>query len=65
MLDLEDIQTFVEVADAGGVSPIAETAKSLTVFQRTPNFSIPVGNGPMDPAYEKEIKGRLSCAPAS
>lgn len=38
------------------IPTIAETAKSLTVFQRTPNFSIPVGNGPMDPAYEKEIK---------
>ena len=35
---------------------IAKQAKHLTVFQRTPNFSIPAGNGPMDPAYERKIK---------
>ncbi|TDU32604.1 cyclohexanone monooxygenase [Panacagrimonas perspica] len=35
---------------------IASQARHLTVFQRTPNFSIPAGNGPMDPAYEKQIK---------
>lgn len=28
---------------------IAQQAKSLTVFQRTPNFSIPAGNGPVAP----------------
>ncbi|MCC6719688.1 MAG: NAD(P)/FAD-dependent oxidoreductase [Acetobacteraceae bacterium] len=31
---------------------IAEQAAQLTVFQRTPNFSIPTRNGPMDDAYE-------------
>ena len=31
---------------------IAEQASHLTVFQRTPNFSIPTRNGPMDDEYE-------------
>jgi cyclohexanone monooxygenase len=31
---------------------IAEQAKHLTVFQRTPNYSIPARNGPMTPDYE-------------
>ena len=31
---------------------IAEQAKHLTVFQRTPNFSIPSRNRPMDAEYE-------------
>ncbi len=35
---------------------IAERARSLTVFQRTPNFSIPSRNAPMDVAYEGEWK---------
>ena len=37
---------------------IAETAKNLTVFQRTANYSIPSNNGPMDPDEEVEIKSR-------
>ena len=32
---------------------IAEQAAHLTVFQRTPNFSIPTRNGPMDDEYEQ------------
>lgn len=35
---------------------IAEQAASLHVFQRTPNFSVPAGNRPMDPEFEREIK---------
>ncbi len=35
---------------------IAEQAAHLTVFQRTPNFSVPAHNKPMDPAYQSEIK---------
>ncbi len=31
---------------------IAEQARQVTVFQRTPNFSIPSRNKPMDEAYE-------------
>ncbi|MGQ0620040.1 MAG: flavin-containing monooxygenase [Panacagrimonas sp.] len=35
---------------------IAEQARHLTVFQRTPNFSVPAGNRPMDPAHERRVK---------
>ncbi|WP_022978029.1 flavin-containing monooxygenase [Nevskia ramosa] len=35
---------------------IAEQAKHLTVFQRTPNFSVPAGNGPMNPDDERRVK---------
>ena len=35
---------------------IAEQAKHLTVFQRTPNFSVPARNEPLDPAVEKSVK---------
>ncbi len=35
---------------------IAEEAARLTVFQRTPNYSIPAHNGPMDRDREAEVK---------
>ncbi|MFT4824565.1 MAG: cation diffusion facilitator CzcD-associated flavoprotein CzcO [Halioglobus sp.] len=35
---------------------LAETAKSVTVFQRTPNFVMPAMQKPMTPEWEKEIK---------
>ena len=35
---------------------IAEQAETLTVFQRTPNFSVSVQNGPMDLDYQEKIK---------
>ena len=35
---------------------IAEQAAHLTVFQRTPNFSIPAHNGLLDTDYERAIK---------
>jgi cyclohexanone monooxygenase len=35
---------------------IAEQATQLTVFQRTPNFSIPSRNAPMDASYERSWK---------
>lgn len=35
---------------------LAEQAGHLHVFQRTPAFSIPSGNRPMDPAHEREWK---------
>ncbi len=35
---------------------IAEQAAALTVFQRTPNYSIPARNAPLDPDYMREIK---------
>jgi len=35
---------------------IAETAGQLTVFQRTPNFSVPAANGPLDPKFVNAFK---------
>ena len=35
---------------------IAAEAAHLTVFQRTPNYSIPARNQPIDPGYVREIK---------
>ena len=35
---------------------IAQQASHLNVFQRTPNFSIPAGNAPMDDGYERTWK---------
>jgi cation diffusion facilitator CzcD-associated flavoprotein CzcO len=35
---------------------IAQRAAHLHVFQRTPNFSIPAHNGPLDPEYERWMK---------
>jgi len=35
---------------------IAQKAANLVVFQRTPNFSIPAGNAPMDDEYERSWK---------
>ncbi len=38
------------------VPAIAEEAAHLYVFQRTPNYSLPSGNQPMDPEHEREWK---------
>ncbi len=35
---------------------IAEQAAHLFVFQRTPNFSVPARNAPLDPDYERQVK---------
>ena len=35
---------------------IAEQCRHLTVFQRTPNFSAPAHNAPLDPEYAKAVK---------
>ena len=39
---------------------IAQQAKSLTVFQRTANYSVPARNAPLDPAYEARIKAEYA-----
>ncbi|WP_285320661.1 NAD(P)/FAD-dependent oxidoreductase [Pseudarthrobacter sp. lyk4-40-TYG-27] len=38
------------------ISAIAKEAGSLTVFQRTPNYATPIGNGPADPQEISEVK---------
>jgi len=39
---------------------IAKQAAHLFVFQRTPNFSMPAQNAPLDPEYERRVKGRYA-----
>lgn len=39
---------------------IAETASQLTVFQRTPVYTFPAGNHPLDNAFREDIKSRYS-----
>jgi cation diffusion facilitator CzcD-associated flavoprotein CzcO len=44
---------------ASGIQVIPEIAKQaaqLTVFQRTPNYATPIGNGPMDPEFQRLVK---------
>ena len=38
------------------IPEIAETAASLTVFQRTPNFSIPARNHPLTESFKAQVK---------
>ena len=35
---------------------LAEKSEHLTVFQRTPNYTIPAHNRPLDPAYIRKSK---------
>jgi len=39
---------------------IAQQAAHLTVFQRTPPYSVPARNGPLNPAHEADIKSRYA-----
>jgi len=39
---------------------IARQAASLVVFQRTPNFSVPARNAPLDPEDERRMKARYA-----
>jgi cation diffusion facilitator CzcD-associated flavoprotein CzcO len=39
---------------------IARQAASLVVFQRTPNFSIPARNAPLNPEYERRMKANYA-----
>ena len=42
------------------IPQIAKQAAHLTVFQRTPNFSVPANNGPIDPELERRMKEHYS-----
>ena len=39
---------------------IAADADQLTVFQRTPNYSVPAHNRPMDPGYAADVKAHYA-----
>jgi len=38
------------------ITKVAPLARHLTVFQRSPQYSVPIGNGPLPAAEEAEIK---------
>jgi cyclohexanone monooxygenase len=38
------------------IPQIAKQAEHLYVFQRTPNYSVPAQNAPLDPARQREVK---------
>lgn len=38
------------------IPALAQQARQVTVFQRTPNFSIPAQNRPLDPAEQQRVK---------
>ncbi|MBY6537857.1 NAD(P)/FAD-dependent oxidoreductase [Rhodococcus sp. BP-349] len=61
--DLTGKRVAVIGAGASGIQVIpliAQQASHLTVFQRTPNFATPLGNGPIDPDEVSRIKGAYS-----
>lgn len=39
---------------------LAEVAKHLYVFQRTPNYAVPAWNGPLDPDYVRQFKAHYA-----
>jgi cation diffusion facilitator CzcD-associated flavoprotein CzcO len=62
-VDLTGLRVGVIGTGSTGVQLIpvvAEQAAEVTVFQRTPNFSMPARNKPLDPAVMDEIKATYS-----
>jgi cyclohexanone monooxygenase len=51
---------FIGTGSSGiqSIPLIAEQAASLTVFQRTANYSLPAHNAPLDPDHQREWKAR-------
>lgn len=58
-VDLKGKRVGVVGTGSSGIQAIpriAEQAAHLTVFQRTPNFSLPAKNGPIDPQLEESAR---------
>jgi len=58
-VDLTGLRVGVIGTGSSGIQAIPEIAKQashLTVFQRTPNFSLPAYNGPLDEEGQRELK---------
>ena len=58
-VDLDGKRVAVIGTGSSGIQAIpvvAEVAAHLTVFQRTPNFTCPAGNGPIDPEREAAVR---------
>lgn len=61
-VDFTDKRVAVIGTGSSGIQCIPEIAKQaghLTVFQRTPNFSVPARNAPLSEEYIREIKQQL------
>ena len=62
-VDLTGLRVGVIGTGSSGIQTtpvVAEQVAHLTVFQRTPNFSIPARNEPMDPERERSWKGQYA-----
>jgi cation diffusion facilitator CzcD-associated flavoprotein CzcO len=62
-VDLAGVRVGVIGTGSSGIQSIpviAEQAEHLTVFQRTPAYSVPAHNGPLDPAEQAEVKARYA-----
>ena len=62
-VDFTGLRVGVIGTGAAGIQAIpliAEQAAHLTVFQRTPNYSIPAGNRPLDPESVRDIKANYA-----
>ncbi|MFL5286949.1 MAG: flavin-containing monooxygenase [Rhodopila sp.] len=62
-VDFSGLRVAVIGTGSSGVQMIphiAAQADHLTVFQRTPNFSLPARNAPMDPAKERTHKAQYA-----
>jgi cyclohexanone monooxygenase len=60
-LDLRDKRVGIIGNGSTGVqviTAIAKDVKQLVCFQRSPQYSVPSGDGPVDPAYRKDINAR-------
>jgi cyclohexanone monooxygenase len=60
-IDLEGKRVGVIGTGSSGIQAIpilAEEARHLTVFQRTPNYSVPAWNGPLTDEKQADIKSR-------
>ncbi len=60
-VDLSGLQVGVVGTGSSGIQSIpliAEQAAHVTVFQRTPNFTMPAKNAPLDPAAIRDRKSR-------
>jgi cyclohexanone monooxygenase len=58
-VEMEGKRIAVIGTGSSGIQAIPEIAKQaaqLTVFQRTPNYSVPARNGPTDPEFEKKVR---------
>ena len=58
-VDLSDLDVGIIGTGSSAIQSIpiiAQKAKSLTVFQRTPNYSVPAWNEKLDPEYERSVK---------